>query len=303
MAVLVEFGERRPELAARLKPLRRIRFDTACDDLIERFGNRGIDRPHACRSLAHPVHEIGERGLFGGHRRAPAHKHFGQHHAERVHVGALVGRFALRLLRRHVRQRADDAARNRGAGAVGRPRDAEIHDQRLIVIVDHDVRGFEIAVHDAGLVCGDQPVDDVPRVGQRAGHREVTRLTEHRRQIRAVHVRHRDVLDAVHVAEIVNAHDVLVRHLSREEELALETPLERGRRLGIACDVGTDHFQRDGNAELGIPRVVHRAHSADAEQTDDGIARPDHLPGGEQPGRSRRWKPGDSCRRRYGGTV
>ena len=39
-------------------------------------------------------------------------------------------------------------------------------------------------------------------------------------------VRHRDVLDAVDLAEVVDADDVLVRDLAREQQFALEAPLE-----------------------------------------------------------------------------
>ena len=53
-------------------------------------------------------------------------------------------------------------------------------------------------------------------------------------EIGAVDVRHRDVLDAVDLAEVVNADDVLVRDLAREQQLALEAPLDLGGRRRIA---------------------------------------------------------------------
>ena len=46
-----------------------------------------------------------------------------------------------------------------------------------------------------------------------------------------VDVRHRDVLDAVDLAEVVNADDVLVRDLAGEQQLALEAPLDFGRGM------------------------------------------------------------------------
>ena len=58
------------------------------------------------------------------------------------------------------------------------------------------------------------------------------------REVRALDVRHRDVLDAVDLAEVVNADDVLVRDLAREQQLALEAPLDFSRRVGSAITSG-----------------------------------------------------------------
>src|SRR6185436_11982738 len=45
--------------------------------------------------------------------------------------------------------------------------------------------------------------------------------------------------------------------------------------------VRPDDFHRDRHAQLGIPRLIDRPHSADAERPDDVIARPERLPGCE----------------------
>ena len=41
---------------------------------------------------------------------------------------------------------------------------------------------------------------------------------------------------------------------------------------GSAAISGRIDLERDGDAELGIPRLVHGAHAAETEQSDDVIA-------------------------------
>ena len=42
-----------------------------------------------------------------------------------------------------------------------------------------------------------------------------------------------------------------------------------------------DHLERHGHAEFGVPRLVDRAHAADAELPDDPVARAERLAGNE----------------------
>ena len=79
-------------------------------------------------------------------------------------------------------------------------------------------------------------------------------------------------------------------------------------RLNLALDfrgsrrvrhhVGTNHFDRDGDAQLRIPRLIDGAHAADAEHSNDVIARPERLPRLERPRRDARLWNGDVGRRR-----
>ena len=57
--------------------------------------------------------------------------------------------------------------------------------------------------------------------------------------------------------------------------------MSRGRRR-VRADLRPDDLQRDGDAELVIPRLVDRAHAADAEQPDDVVAGTERLAGGER---------------------
>ena len=139
-------------------------------------------------------------------------------------------------------------------------------------------------MHDPGLVRRLQTDGDL--------HRHPAFALEDRRESGAFDERHRDVLDAVDLSEIVNADDVLVRDLARQQQLLLEAPFEVSRRVGIARGFRPDHLQRDGDAEAFVPRLIHGAHSADSEQLDDVIAVSERLPD------SKRAAAAGGCRRR-----
>ena len=104
------------------------------------------------------------------------------------------------------------------------------------------------------------------------------------RQLLALDERHGDELDAVDLAELVNADDVLVRDLARQQELLLEAALEHRGRRGVRGHFRPDHLERDDDAELGVPRLVDGPHAADAEQADDVIAGAEWLPGSQRAG-------------------
>src|SRR5262245_64895528 len=103
-------------------------------------------------------------------------------------------------------------------------------------------------------------------------------------QVVALDVRHRDVLDAIDLTEVVNAHDVGVCDLPGQQQLAFEATLQLPRRTRVARDFGSDDLQRNGDAELAIPRLVDGPHAAHAEQLGDAIPIPKSLPNTERPG-------------------
>ena len=90
--------------------------------------------------------------------------------------------------------------------------------------------GFRSRWTTPALCASTRPGDDGARDAQHLRNRQLALALQNRGEVRAVDVRHRDVLDAVDLAEIVNADDVLVRDLARQQQLALEAPLDFGRR-------------------------------------------------------------------------
>ena len=128
---------------------------------------------------------------------------------------------------------------------------------------------------DALGVRGGQARRDLPRDQQRARHRQLAVAAQHVGERLPFDERHRQVLDALDVADVVNADDVLVRDLPREHELALEAQLEIARRRRIRLRDGPDHLDGDADAQLVIERLVDRAHAAGAEQFEDRVTRAD----------------------------
>ena len=103
-------------------------------------------------------------------------------------------------------------------------------------------------------------------------HRQLALALQDGRQVLAVDERHRDVLEAVDLADVVDADDVLVRDLAGEQQLLLEPLLEHPGGLRVGGHFGADGLERHRNAELGVPGLVHGAHAARAQQLDDVIA-------------------------------
>ncbi len=122
----------------------------------------------------------------------------------------------------------------------------------MIVVFDQDVGGLEVAVHDADFVCGAEPGRYL--AGERQGSRdgELSGACEEHRQILALDVRHRDIADALGLADVMNPHDVLMRDLAREQELLPETLLCISH---IASFEWPKDFQRDGETQRAIPRL------------------------------------------------
>jgi hypothetical protein len=86
----------------------------------------------------------------------------------------------------------------------------------------------------------------------------------------------------MHLAEVVNAHDVLVRHLAGEDQLLLEPALHFPCGLRVPSRLGPNDLQCDPLPELGVPHLVDGAHPADPENLDDVIANAERLPDSER---------------------
>ena len=260
-------------------------------------GTSWHDRPDGRRQLAHPLLQL-EHGARRVLDPAPAGQHVVQDQPERVDVDAMIDVFATRLLGRHVLDRSDDGADDRGcrlrhrlvdghpsrcgrilrrsgrhrAHARGRARNPEVHDDRDFV-VDHHVRGLEVAVNDAGLVRRLQAGSDLPDDRHHLRDRQLRRVAQNGRQVGAFDVRHRDVLDAVDLSEVVDADDVLVRDLPGQQQFLLEATLDVLRRFRVVRSLRANDLQRHGDVQFGVPGLIHGAHPADAQLPENRVAR------------------------------
>jgi len=149
---------------------------------------------------------------------------------------------------------------------------ATVKPKPVVFGVEHDVGRLQIAVHDAGLVRGNQPRDDLPGDRQDPAEGHPALAGQDRREIRAVDVRHRDVLDAVDLANVVDADHVPVGDLAGKQQLALEPPFDVLCNDGVRHGLRTDDLDRNRYVQLLIPRLVDRSHAARPEQADDAVA-------------------------------
>ena len=271
-------------------PRASVGLDASADEAAQRLGDLRIDRVRRRRRGSDARVQI-LQAVFKSVRPMAAEQDVVQDQPERIDVGTLVDGPRACLFGRHVFESPDHRP-NRGvvAGACtvrhprphdvrrGRPRlghrpgDAEVHDHRLAVAADHEVGRLQIPMHDSRRVGGSQPGHRRARNLQRTLDREFAFAPQDRGEIFAFDVRHRDVLDALYLAEVVNPHHVPVGDLACEQELLLEASFQYLRRVGIRTRRRADHLDRDDDAELPVPGLIDRTHPSEAEQPDDVIA-------------------------------
>ena len=130
---------------------------------------------------------------------------------------------------------------------------------------------------DALLVRGGEALADLPEEGERrsATGSFPSRLSRVR-EVLALDELHGHEPDALGLADVVDAQDVLVRDPAREGDLAPEA-LERHRAVG---DVLAEELERDVAVELAVVDQVDGAHAAAAERAHDLVAGADLEPSG-----------------------
>jgi len=191
-----------------------------------------------------------------------------QDRAERIDVGALVGRVSLEDLGRRIGRRADDvshrslvrAAARRAASllldqlVVGELREAPVEDVGLAVGAQHHVRGLDVAMEDAALVG----------VADREAH-----LHEGREQaVAPVGAHHRGVARSVALDDLGERDAANALHREEGAAVAIDAEVVHGddrRMLEPRLDAGLAH---EAGAHLGVRRIVgvhglHRHLAAD----------------------------------------
>ncbi len=213
-----------------------------------------------------------------------------QNQPEGVDVGAVIDRLGPCLLRCHVLDRADNGADDRvllgqqqpqvlvrgrrrdgELRAGGRSRNPEVHDQGLAGLGDHDVGGLQVAMDDTCLVRGGQPRRDLACDRRDPGRGQLSLRLEDRRQIVPLEVRHRDVLDAVHLSHVVDADDVPVRDFPGEQQFLLEPSLEGACGLRIGGNLRAHRLERDCDPQILVECLVDGPHAAGTEKPQDAV--------------------------------
>ena len=198
--------------------------------------------------------------------RQAAGEQFVKDDAERVDVAARVDRLPQKLLGTHVGPRAHELARLRDrvvrGEVVSDPGDSEIDHLRPPILVDEDVAGLQVTMHDAVVVAvGDRVADHSQQLQPCAGIEAVTGgvLDERFGSGNELHHDVRRVAAGVTVhAGAVDVRDAGMTESA--EHLSLAAKAER-RRAG-AVRAGPHHFHRHGSREAALAGLVHAPHAS-----------------------------------------
>ena len=162
-----------PDLGCVLVPKVAILLETFLDDPFQLDRHVGIEAHRRNRrAIENPV--CNDAGAVAAEWQRPG-CHLVEHDTEREHIGAPVHVLRANLFRRHVRRRAEGAARTGqcvASGerrcAVGRSgwlhfREPEIENLRVSAIRHEEIRRLDVAMDDPCGVCGLQRIDDLDR--------------------------------------------------------------------------------------------------------------------------------------------
>ena len=203
-------------------------------------------------------------------RDAPR-EHLVEHAAERIDVSASIHRPTLDLLRRDVVCGSDPGA---GPGqAPGRSQllgEPEVGQVDLLVRAlsgDQDVGRLDVAVHQSALV---RRVEGRRHRAHDALDPVETELApvDDLSQVRAWHVTHRQIEDALVLAAAVDRDDVGMLERRRQAGLRLEA----GHGVRVLGVLGRDDLQCHRALEFRIRGLVDQAHPAAVEDAVDAVA-------------------------------
>jgi hypothetical protein len=168
-------------------------------------------------------------------------------------------------LGREIARRAEHHA---GLGEVGvgrvraaEARDAEVQDLDRAVPGQPDVGRLDVPVDDPHLVREVEPPADVHRHAGLLLDRETVDRHHRLAEVDALDVLHGDVVDALHLADLEDRHDVRVLQAGGGARLALEA----GEGVLAGQERGGHGLERDLALEDRVLGQVHLAHGAVAE--------------------------------------
>jgi hypothetical protein len=172
----------------------------------------------------------------------------------------------LHLLGGHVIWRADDALRlhqvrfRLAAHELG---DAEVGDLHAALFVQQDVLRFDVAMDDTFVVGELQRLANLRHDLQRLARGKLPRSLQ-LPQVQSVHKLHDEERQSVHLAELVNGHNVGMTQPGQGAGLAVES-FGKVR----AGDLRGKNFQRDKAIQFRLACFIDRTHPAFADEGED----------------------------------
>ncbi len=221
------------------------------DNSAQVFGDMSIEQLGVFGNFALLLDPDGERSI--PFERNPPREHLIEDDAERINIRSAVDVFPFDLLRAHVFGRADYHLLTGDSSFLGRPGNPEIHDSDVPLAVDHDVRGFEVAVDDAETMRFCLPFANLPGDMDRGADSQLPAHPDHGLKVFARHVLHGDEMPAFGLSQVEHPADMAVGDFTGQPELIPEA-LDRLLVLG---DLRLDELESDLIFDLGVKNFVN----------------------------------------------
>jgi hypothetical protein len=188
---------------------------------------------------------------------------------ERVDVRAPVDRSACHLLRRSVGRGAERGLPADGWHRLAEPAcEAEVAQVHVLVGVEQDVRGLDVAVDEAVGVGGVQGGGDLSADRDGACRLGLALRPQQRLQVGAVDVAHHQVQLRVDLARVVDRDDVRV--LERRRRLRLRQ--EARPEVLVPRELRDDQLEGHGPLQAAVVGAVDDAHPAAADKLLEPVA-------------------------------
>ncbi len=288
VGLLPQLDQSQPHVRHVLSTAIRVLAQAARDQLVQLGWDAGSSSPDQLGVLVQDCGERVRRGLSA--KRRMAGQHLEQHATEREDVAARVDIQPSHLLRRHVPGGAEHGPGlrrvhdRRGAETTRRRElgEAEIEDLDVVLPGDDHVLRLKVAVDDTLPVGRGESGGDLHRQFHRLPHRHCTRVEELPEVLPLDQLRH----DVVHgfAGAFGLPHFPVIDSKKRPRRTDIMDgqnvgmveggdragfPSEPAQSLRVGGELGRQHLDGDVPPESRVPRAVHLAHAASAQQADD----------------------------------